>query len=221
MFATNAVSSILGVRPDQIKDKSFYECMQENDLSDAIRCLETAKANDSIAYLRFWYRDPRRPEDFDDETDENDETDEENQSENSSDSEDGGVKLNEQLDGHVDIGDAGQQIKQEEQVWPKMAALSSATHTATTEGSILSSRSQHTAATSLLSIDDVAAQPSSSAARLRDRHRKPSSAFELEAMVLCTLDGLVVVIRKPPFVWGTAADRREKLSRRKDGAKQN
>jgi hypothetical protein len=66
MFATNAVSAILGVSPNQIKGKSFYECIQENCLRDAIKCLESAKANDSIAYLRFWYRDPRREEDFED-----------------------------------------------------------------------------------------------------------------------------------------------------------
>ena len=65
MFATNAVSSILGVQPDQMVNKSFYECIQENCLGDALKCLESAKANDSIAYLRFWYRDPRREEDTD------------------------------------------------------------------------------------------------------------------------------------------------------------
>ncbi|KAJ9131176.1 Potassium voltage-dependent transporter [Pleurostoma richardsiae] len=59
MFATNAVSSILGLTPAQIKHKSFYRCIQENCLADALKCLEGAKANDSIAYLRFWSRDPR------------------------------------------------------------------------------------------------------------------------------------------------------------------
>ncbi|KAI0996482.1 hypothetical protein K3495_g11698 [Podosphaera aphanis] len=65
MYATNAISSILGITPEQFKGKSFYECMQENCLPEAIRCIESAKANDSIAYLRFWARDPRRQEDFD------------------------------------------------------------------------------------------------------------------------------------------------------------
>ncbi|KAK7981688.1 hypothetical protein PG988_003926 [Apiospora saccharicola] len=83
MFATNAVSSILGVSPDQIQGKSFYECIDQNCWADAINCLESAKANDSIAYLRFWYRDPRREEDFDDEG---------SDSEDSSDS-DGGAQL--------------------------------------------------------------------------------------------------------------------------------
>jgi hypothetical protein len=58
MFATSGVSSILGVTPQQLVSKSFYYCIDERCLRDAVRCIETAKANDSIAYLRFWYRDP-------------------------------------------------------------------------------------------------------------------------------------------------------------------
>ncbi|OHW96751.1 potassium voltage-dependent transporter [Colletotrichum incanum] len=195
MFATNAVSSILGVRPDQIKDKSFYECIQENCLPDAIRCLESAKANDSIAYLRFWYRDPRRPEDFDDEDDE------EHQSGNSSDSDGGGVQLDDQLDGRMDIDDDGPQIKQEDQSRPDMSNHSSATYTATTNASGSSSGTQQTAATSAPSIDGAAAQPPPPAERPRNRRREPPAAFELEAVVSCTSDGLVVVIRKarPPI----------------------
>ena len=79
MFATNAVSTILGMRPDEIKDKSFYECIQENCLQDAIQCLESAKANESIAYLRFWLRDPRigDEEETDQEVDEEDEEEDE------------------------------------------------------------------------------------------------------------------------------------------------
>lgn len=85
MYATSAVSSILGISPEQVKHKSFYECIQENCLPEAIRCLESAKANDSIAYLRFWFRDPSRGDEDTDE-DRHDTTTE------SSDS-DGGVSL--------------------------------------------------------------------------------------------------------------------------------
>ncbi|QPC76424.1 hypothetical protein HYE68_007176 [Fusarium pseudograminearum] len=67
MFATDAIASILGIPASQVQHKSFYECIRESCLDDAVRCLESAKANDSIAYLRFWSRDPRRPEDFEDE----------------------------------------------------------------------------------------------------------------------------------------------------------
>ncbi|KAK2765149.1 hypothetical protein FQN54_008848 [Arachnomyces sp. PD_36] len=58
MFATNGVAAILGVTPQQLVSKSFYYCIDERCLRDAVRCIETAKANDSIAYLRFWYRNP-------------------------------------------------------------------------------------------------------------------------------------------------------------------
>lgn len=58
MFATSGVSTILGLSPEQLTGKSFYYCIAENCLPEAVKCLESAKANDSIAYLRFWYRDP-------------------------------------------------------------------------------------------------------------------------------------------------------------------
>lgn len=58
MYATNGVAEILGMHPTQLISQSFYYCIQEECLSDAIRCLEGAKANDSIAYLRFWFRNP-------------------------------------------------------------------------------------------------------------------------------------------------------------------
>ncbi len=60
MHATRAVSSILGITAGELKDRSFYECIQEHCLPEAIRCLESAKTNESIAFLKFWYRDPRR-----------------------------------------------------------------------------------------------------------------------------------------------------------------
>lgn len=58
MFATNGVTEILGVTPQQLLSKSFYYCIQESCLRDAVCCIESAKTNDSIAYLRFWYRNP-------------------------------------------------------------------------------------------------------------------------------------------------------------------
>ena len=59
MHATNGLADVLGITGDELRGQSFYYCIQENCLRDAVRCLEQAKANDSIAYLRFWYRDPR------------------------------------------------------------------------------------------------------------------------------------------------------------------
>ncbi|KAJ5547932.1 hypothetical protein N7513_005166 [Penicillium frequentans] len=62
MYATSGVSEILGLSPSQLISKSFFYCIQEHCLRDAVRCLESAKANDSIAYLRFWFRNPMQDE---------------------------------------------------------------------------------------------------------------------------------------------------------------
>jgi hypothetical protein len=62
MFSTNSIASVLGLSPEDVQYKSFYKCIQETSLGAAVSCLENAKANDSIAYLRFWSRDPCRPE---------------------------------------------------------------------------------------------------------------------------------------------------------------
>ncbi|KAI1818480.1 hypothetical protein GGS20DRAFT_292364 [Poronia punctata] len=59
MFATDAVSSILGVTPEQLLQKSLYDCIARSCRTNVKACLEDAKENDSIAYLRFWSRDPR------------------------------------------------------------------------------------------------------------------------------------------------------------------
>lgn len=63
MYATSGVREILGLSPRQLISKSFFYCIQERCLRDAVRCLEGAKSNDSIAYLRFWFRNPLQDDD--------------------------------------------------------------------------------------------------------------------------------------------------------------
>lgn len=58
MYVTSGVRDVLGLEPDQINGKSFYYCIDESCLQESLKCLESAKANDSIAYLRFRYRNP-------------------------------------------------------------------------------------------------------------------------------------------------------------------
>lgn len=58
MYATTGLQDVLGISAEALQGRSFYYCIAENCLQDAIKCLENAKANDSIAYLRFWFRDP-------------------------------------------------------------------------------------------------------------------------------------------------------------------
>ena len=99
MFATGGVSQILGVEPEQLTGKSFYYCIAESCLGEAVKCLESAKSNDSIAYLRFWYRNPlqtvsRAHSVVMDDDEENEEDD------------DGGVRIRESSRSSVEMRDA-------------------------------------------------------------------------------------------------------------------
>ncbi|KAI8954253.1 hypothetical protein F4801DRAFT_595674 [Xylaria longipes] len=186
MFATNAVSSILGIGSDQLRGRSLYECIAENCWSDAIKCLENAKANDSIAYLRFWSRDPRVEENS--EGDEGDLEMEDLEDETSENHSDGGVRLNDIVDVSTNDGlniftkgeaDNSRQINQPMPVDNLNAHGSSATpasqsRTARTRGA---------------------------QRRIQTRRREPIPPRELEAVVSCTSDGLVMVLRKarPPI----------------------
>ncbi|KAK6333916.1 hypothetical protein TWF730_004094 [Orbilia blumenaviensis] len=58
LYASHASSSIFGITPNQLTGKSFFECIHEDCLQEAVDALERAKENDSIAYLRFRWRDP-------------------------------------------------------------------------------------------------------------------------------------------------------------------
>ncbi|KAK8079523.1 hypothetical protein PG997_007341 [Apiospora hydei] len=200
MFATNAVSSILGVSPDEIKGKSFYECIDQNCWADAINCLESAKANDSIAYLRFWYRDPRREEDFDDEA---------SDSEDSSDS-DGGAQLGaSQSPMEVDQTPQAEPHIKEEPLSPEpskaeiLQSIHSHPSASSTAGSSSMAESQGrqthmTVPTPGSAAADGHRGPGNQQAPQapprnanRRRRNEPIPTFELEAVVSCTSDGLV------------------------------
>ncbi|KAH9221371.1 hypothetical protein DL95DRAFT_356085 [Leptodontidium sp. 2 PMI_412] len=205
MYATNAVSSILGISPEEFKDKSFYECMQENCLPEAIRCLESAKANDSIAYLRFWHRNPRREEEMDEEM---------REASQSSDSEDGGVELN----GHMDLDSSSVVEHAAGAVAPEtsgngesstMAASHpprDSTRTSSGESTDLEQDASHAifdkAQTSRSSSSSLAlVSPEERRQRRSVRSPRPAPApapdpIEIEAVVSCTSDGLVVVLRR-------------------------
>ncbi|CRK11467.1 hypothetical protein BN1723_001799 [Verticillium longisporum] len=169
MFATNAVSTILG----------------------------SAKANDSIAYLRFWYRDPRREEDFDEEDD--DEEEDERRSINSSDSEGGGARLYTQMD--IDIEPSSPKIKMEhEDSQHSMSSISSASNAVAIESGS-SSGAYQTPPSAGSRTGPSRPSPESGPTPRARRRRTPVAPLELEAVVSCTSDGLVVVLRRarPPI----------------------
>lgn len=200
MFATNAVASVLGLSPEQVKDKSFYRCIQERCLPDALKCLESAKANDSIAYLRFWSRDPRDAEDF--ENGDGDEDDSMGDG-STSDSDDGGAALDSQMD--VDAGESTHPaIKREEQDDNMQYLLSasggSSGNDSPSVGGSSNVRSNNPPYETPLTQNSPASAAREGPARARPRRRqnrrRSLPSIELEAVVSCTSDGLVVILRR-------------------------
>lgn len=208
MFATNAVASVLGLGPDQVKDKSFYRCIQERCLPDAVKCLEGAKANDSIAYLRFWSRDPREAEDFGDD-DGNDGAGgedhpmaDEDRHSSTSDSEDGGAELDSHMALDEDDTIVRRGIKEEEEDESMDSVPSASTSTAhvparnAASGSRLGNSQRASRGQRSSTGTAVQGQRPGRRQPRRQDHRQPLPAVELEAVVSCTSDGLVVVLRR-------------------------
>lgn len=167
MYATSGIEQIIGISSDAMKGRSFYYCIAPNCLEDAVRCLESAKGNDSIAYMRFFFRDPRQddpPELTSSESDE-DMTD----ATSSDDGSEGGVGLG----AHSTSGDANSRSNSREN--PAHHSTGSAAHRAMFGGS--APRSSISSASSPRS--DAGNEP-----------------IELEAVISCTSDGLVVCLRR-------------------------
>ncbi|PSR81975.1 hypothetical protein BD289DRAFT_349690, partial [Coniella lustricola] len=215
MFATTAIASVLGLSSEQIKDKSFYRCIQERCLPEALKCLESAKANDSIAYLRFWSRDPRDEEDFAREeaqfADEDDGfngqdhegLDNQNGDSNNSDSDDGGAALGVPMD--MDSGEADDPVIKREQseddvmgLLPLETGDSSGQYSSNSGSGSYFNPPVHGRPFQQQRAPNVH-QGASQEARLRQHRRnarQPLPSVELEAVVSCTSDGLVVILRR-------------------------
>lgn len=193
MYATSGLQEIVGISADAMRGQSFYYCIAENCLADAVKCLETAKGNDSIAYLRFWFRDPR--------TDNNsagnaaDDSDTEMTTESSVDQEmEGGVNLHDQFmdsddSSHsnavrssasmeIDHGDPSSRTSSHDSTNP------SDTH----EAIFGTARAADSSSSSL--------PPSPGRGRNRSADRRQQDPIELEAVISCASDGLVVCLRK-------------------------
>jgi PAS fold len=190
MYATNSVSSILGLQSDQLINKSFYFCIAEECLQDAVRCLESAKSNDSIAYLRFYFRNPlieeanrAAPADGSQSSDE--------------DEDEGGVRLqrpdeatayiDDPMDttrsrSHTDEAEASTSLAVDEVNKSRSTSGNSTDLGADSNGAIFDQPTRSRSSTSsVVPPDDLNPQ--------LDR-------VEVEAVVSCTSDGLVVVIRR-------------------------
>jgi hypothetical protein len=187
MYATAGLEEVIGIPAEYMRGRSFYYCIAENCLQDAIKCLESAKANDpqpphdSIAYLRFWFRDPRIDEDASTPMDE--ESDDDEMTAQSSVDQDvgGGVDINGSHSGSesMDI-DSPNHISNS-----RTTSGHSSTDIQDTHSAIFGdSRAEESSASSMTSPDGSVRPPIM---------REP---VELEAVISCTSDGLVVCMRR-------------------------
>ncbi|KAI9875908.1 MAG: hypothetical protein M1830_007794 [Pleopsidium flavum] len=209
MYATNGLAEILGITADEMKGKSFYYCIEENCLQEAVKCLEGAKANDSIAYLRFWFRDPRR----DDQPGEDDHMEDAHSSEE--DEHDGGVRLNGHAGDcssepalHSDTSDPHRHYSIGTNTDSEGQATSDHQYSANTCSRTSSGNSTDLNGNAHDAIFDQPRTAQSSASSLSlpspDQERPPGhldsdrrqERIEVEAVVSCTSDGLVVVLRR-------------------------
>ncbi len=204
MYATNSLVDILGIPANELTGKSFYFCIQENCLGEAVKCLESAKANDSIAYLRFWFRDPRQ-------------NDRSNQDERMSDAhssgdedEAGGVHLSDTIDHDgtenaiaSDSSNSMRSSVERDQTYMQNEQLDSTSRSSS--GNSTDGGRNHNDAI----FDQPAGRPSRTSSVSTPDDSQVSggswsisaSQIELEAVVSCTSDGLVVILRRAkPYI---------------------
>ncbi|KAK5111677.1 hypothetical protein LTR62_004782 [Meristemomyces frigidus] len=197
MYATSGLEEVIGVPAEAMRGRSFYYCIAENCLQDAVKCLENAKGNDSIAYLRFWFRDPR----IDD-----------HQAPPDDDSDDEMTGTEFSVASSVD---GGVQLQGQETISPESAGSSNALRSTTsmevepqveTEANSRTSSGDSAVAgdsheaifgTSLRAEESMSSRESSPGRERREQsqalHVDP---VELEAVVSCASDGLVVCLRR-------------------------
>jgi hypothetical protein len=189
MFATSGVTSILGVRADQLVGKSFYFCIAENCLSDAVRCLESAKANDSIAYLRFWFRNPLQAEHS------GSDASMAGAHTNDDDEDDGGVRIA-RVEGSPEVATESASVPSthgEDPVAGRLDVVNPENLGSSPKNSTNSGRTDGDAV-----FDRPATQPSRPSASSIEPEGTallPQDRLEIEAIVSCSSDGLVVVLR--------------------------
>lgn len=183
MYATTGIQDIIGISAEEMRGRSFYYCIAENCLSDATKCLENAKGNDSIAYLRFWFRDPRQD---DPPPAQDTDSDEEMTTDASVDNDEGGVGVDSESNTSPDTTVGAEAMEVDS--GSKHESHSSGESTADTHEAIFGEPAvAHSSASSV--------GPSPERSRSGSRPQ-PNDAIELEAVISCTSDGLVVCMRR-------------------------
>jgi hypothetical protein len=177
MYATSGIEEIIGISSESMKGKSFYYCIQEHCLQGAIKCLESAKGNDSIAYLRFYYRDPRTAAETESPT---------------SESEDGDSTEATASDTESEGGAATGQLSPS---GGELSGDSRPLHSSSRNGVPSNPRTESTNSASTSGLPD-AVHDERNAARSSSASAPAEEVIELEAVVSCTSDGLVVCLRR-------------------------
>jgi len=189
MFATSGVANILGIRAEQLTGKSFYFCIAENCLSDAVRCLERAKANDSIAYLRFWFRNPLLEDDGSRNV---------SMADSDEDEDDGGVRVvrpQASPDGAIESSDSSRSERNDDPTPARLHPTYAGENSRSSSGSSTDFERRD----SNRIFDPPATQRSRSSASSTspaDPVRLNLERIEVEAVVSCSSDGLVVILRR-------------------------
>ncbi|KAI9839264.1 MAG: hypothetical protein M1819_003258 [Sarea resinae] len=202
MYASEAVARILGISAEEMTEKSFYYCIQENCLPEAIRCLESAKANDSIAYLRFWFRDPRQDEHRDDESLD----DANSRLGSSSEEEDGGVELERQDERPTNYQQSAirptvEGYRDSETSQGDSSTARTSGNSTDIEGSATNSvfdglETSRSSTSSLPQLNSPTSQDRSRQDQTPEQVPERNESIELEAVVSCTSDGMVVILRR-------------------------
>ena len=205
MFATSGVANILGIRAEQLIGKSFYFCIAENCLSNAVRCLERAKANDSIAYLRFWFRNPLLEDDGSQNVPMADSDEDEN---------DGGVRVarpQTSPDVAIESSDSSRSERNDGLTPARLHATYDEENSRSPSGNSTDFERRD----SDRIFDPSATQRSRSSASSTspaDPVRLNLEGIEVEAVVSCSSDGLVVILRRARPLIPQAADATEPVT---------
>ena len=194
MYATNGIEEVLGIPAEVMRGRSFYYCIAENCLQDAIKCLEHEKGNDSIAYLRFWFRDPR----LDDHAPPpDDDSDEEMTTEMSEDMSEGGVNLGHEATSPHSAGSSNALLSTDSM--DVDVVDEDQPNSRTSSGDSTNDADTHETIFGEARLVEESSASSQAASPERERAspaRPLMDPIELEAVVSCTSDGLVVCLRK-------------------------
>jgi hypothetical protein len=197
IYATDSIEDVIGLPASIMYGRSFYYCIAESCLPNAVKCLEGVKANDSIAYLRFWFRDPYT-------------ADPAPATESDSDEAITAIMSDDIERGDLQLRDCGRMLYDNQMDVAKIASDvttylyggSQSPISRIPSGDIGSGENTDEAVfgASRRTRSLVSSMNPSPQIRSSTSSRPAETAIELEAVVSCTSDALVVFLRKARFV---------------------